>query len=565
MKTMSERSTVESAPTELAETPDIFGAYPRLTDDQIATLEAGGTRRVVAPGETLIEEGKPSDNFYVILSGKVAVITTDDEGNRHVIRVHGARRFLGELGDLEGQASFFTAQVIEPGEVLVVPAQNVRALVAHDPVLSDVILRAYLVRRSLLIQQESGFRIIGSCYSPDTARLREFAARNRLPHKWVDLERDKRAERLLRRFGITVQDTPVVIWGGEVLRNPTNAELARRVGLPVPDTMHDECDVIVVGAGPAGLAAAVYAASDGLNIAAIEAIATGGQAGTSSRIENYLGFPAGVSGGDLAERAVLQARKFNARIAVSAEATRLESDGGQHLVRLAGDASVIARAVVLATGARYRRLAVPDIEKYHGNGVFYAATYQEALLCGNGPVVIVGGGNSAGQAAVFLAERVSRVYLVIRGDDLSKDMSRYLIDQVERHPRVNVLTCTEVREVHGNAELKKVVVENNKTGERQQIEARALFVFIGAVPNTAWLRGTIRLDEKGFVPTGPAAMYTDGKSERPRPQRQRTMLETSRPGVFAAGDVRSGSVKRVASAVGEGAMAVRLIHEYFGA
>ena len=454
--------------------------------------------------------------------------------------------------------------MIEPGEVLVVPAQHVRALVAHDPVLSDLILRAYLVRRSLLIQQESGFRIIGSCYSPDTARLREFAARNRLPHKWIDLERDKNAERLLRRFGITEEDTPVVIWGGEVLRNPTNAELARRVGLPVPDTMRDECDVVVVGAGPAGLAAAVYGASDGLNTAAMEAIATGGQAGTSSKIENYLGFPAGVSGGDLAERAVLQARKFSARIAVSAEATRLESDGGQHLVRLANDASVIARAVVLATGARYRQLAVPGIDKYHGDGVFSAATYQEALLCGDGPVIIVGGGNSAGQAAVFLADTVSRVYLMIRGDDLAKDMSRYLIYQIQRHPCVTVLTCTEVRDVHGNGELKMVGVENNKTGERQEIQARALFVFIGAVPNTAWLRGTIQLDEKGFVPTGPAAMYTNGDGDQRRPQRQPMILETSRPGVFAAGDVRSGSVKRVASAVGEGSMAIRQVHEYFG-
>ena len=394
--------------------------------------------------------------------------------------------------------------------------------------------------------------------------MREFAARNRLPHRWIDLERDKHAERLLQRFGVSPQDTPVVIWGGEVLRNPTNTELARRVGLPVPDTVPDESDVVVVGAGPAGLGAAVYAASDGLTTAAMERIATGGQAGTSSRIENYLGFPGGISGGDLAERAALQAAKFGARIMVSAEIIRLESGDGQHQLTLADGATVVARAVVLATGARYRRLAVPGLESFEGDGVYYAATVQEALLCGTGPVVIVGGGNSAGQAAVFLAGRVSRVYVVIRGDDLNKTMSRYLIDQIDRHPRVTVRSCTEVREVHGDDKLSEVVIEDKRTGERHSIQTRALFVFIGADPNTSWLAGAIQLDDRGFVPTGPAALYSDADGNQGRTQRQPMMLETSQPGVFAVGDVRSGSVKRVASAVGEGSMAIRQIHEYFG-
>ena len=561
---MSEAAIDQRESPPLAETPDIYGAYPRLSDDQIATLEAGGARRAVGTGETLVREGELSDYFFVILSGKVAVTTTDDAGNRHVIRVHGPGRFLGELGDLEGQAAFYTAEVVEPGEVLVVPTERVRALVAHDPVLSDLILRAYLLRRSLLIQEESGFRIIGSCYSPDTARLREFAARNRLPHRWIDLERDKHAERLLQRFGVSPQDAPVVIWGGEVLRNPTNTELARRVGLPVPDTVPDESDVVVVGAGPAGLGAAVYAASDGLTTAAMERIATGGQAGTSSKIENYLGFPGGISGADLAERAVLQAGKFGARIIVSAEITRLESGDGQHRVTLADGGSVVARAVVLAMGARYRRLAVPGIESFEGNGVYYAATFQEALMCGTGPVVIVGGGNSAGQAAVFLAAQVSRVYVVIRGDDLNKTMSRYLVDQINRHPRVTVRSCTEIRQVHGNGALTAVLTEDKRTGERHSIQTRALFVFIGADPNTSWLAGAIELDDHGFVPTGPAALYSDTDGARRSTQRRPMMLETSQPGVFAVGDVRSGSVKRVASAVGEGSMAIRQIHEYFG-
>src|ERR1700731_3079540 len=564
MRTMSEAAAADPRTSiPLAESPDIYGAYPRLSDDQIARLEAGGARRAVKAGETLVREGERSNYFFVILSGKVAVTTTDDASNRHVIRVHGPGRFLGELGDLEGQAAFYTAEVVEPGEVLVVPTERVRALVAHDPVLSDLILRAYLWRRSLLIQEGSGFRIIGSCYSPDTARLREFAARNRLPHRWLDLERDKQAERLLQRFGVAARNTPVVIWGGEVLRNPTNTELARRVGLPVPDTVPDESDV-VVGAGPAGLGAAVYAASDGLTTAAMERIATGGQAGTSSKIENYLGFPGGISGADLAERAVLQAGKFGARIIVSAEITRLESGGGQHRVTLADGGSVVARAVVLATGARYRRLAVPGIESFEGNGVYYAATFQEALMCGTGPVVIVGGGNSAGQAAIFLAARVSRVYLVIRGDDLNTSMSRYLVDQILQHPRVTVRSCTEIREVHGDGALTAVVTEDKRTGERHWIETRALFVFIGADPNTSWLAGAIELDDHGYVLTGSAAHYSNTDANHGRTQRHPMMLETSRPGVFAAGDVRSGSVKRVASAVGEGSMAIRQIHEYFG-
>lgn len=561
---MSEATVDQRESSALAETPDVYGAYPRLSDDQIATLEQGGSRRTVGIGEMLVREGERADHFFVVLAGKVAVSATDDAGNRRVKRVHGPRRFLGELGDLEGQAAFYTAEVVEPGEVLLVPTERVRELVAHDQELSDLILRAYLWRRSLLIQEGFGFRIIGSCYSPDTVRLREFAARNRLPHRWFDLERDKQAERLFERFGVTAQDTPVVIWGGAVLRNPTNAELARRVGLPVPDTAVNESDVVVVGAGPAGLGAAVYAASDGLTTAAMERIATGGQAGTSSRIENYLGFPAGISGGDLAERAALQAVKFGARISVSAEIVRLESGDGQHQVTLADGTTLVARAVVLATGARYRKLAVPGIESFEGDGVYYAATVQEALVCGTGPVVIVGGGNSAGQAAVFLADRVSQVYVVIRGENLSKTMSRYLVDQVERHPRVTVRSCTEVREVHGDDKLKEVVIEDNRTSERQSIQTRALFVFIGADPHTSWLDGAVHLDDRGFIPTGPAALYSDVADGQMRTPRQPTTLETSRPGVFAVGDVRSGSVKRVSSAVGEGSMAVRQIHEYFG-
>ncbi|MDX1883872.1 FAD-dependent oxidoreductase [Mycolicibacterium sp. 120270] len=559
---MSEAPPAEDVSASLEETPDIHGAYPRLSEMQIATLEAGGERRHVAPGDVLVREGTPSDSFYVILSGKVAIIAEDPLGVRRIIGVHGPRRFLGELGDLEGEAAFYTAKVAEAGEVLVVPAQLVRTLVAENPVLSDLILRAFLIRRTLLIEEGTGFWIIGSCYSPDTTRLREFAARNRLPHRWFDLERDKHAELLLQRFGVGPQDTPVVIWGDEVLKNPPNSELARRVGLPVPDVIHDEHDLVVVGAGPAGLAAAVYGSSDGLTTAAAEAIAAGGQAGTSSRIENYLGFPSGLSGAELAERALIQADKFGTDLMISAEACRLESDTGQHLVCLADTTFVVGRAVILAMGARYRKLAVPGIERFEGNGVYYAATFQEALLCGAGPVVIVGGGNSAGQAAVFLASRVSRVYLLIRGGDIAKGMSRYLVDQIARQPRIKVCLHTEVREVHGLNQLETVVAEDNRTGERIRIDTTALFVFIGATPNTAWLQGVITLDDHGFIATGSAALYSaDGRAGL-RIDQEPMMLETSRAGVFAAGDVRSGSVKRVASAVGEGSIAVREVEQF---
>ncbi|AOD20939.1 cyclic nucleotide-binding protein [Rhodococcus sp. p52] len=570
---MSTRTSSEDAapvpdsPPVDDETPDEEGAFPRLTDDQVATLEVGGTRRSVHTGEVLIREGAPSNDFFVILSGKVAVIDEGAvDGERRILRVHGPGRFLGELGLLDGQVAFFTAEVIEDGEVLVVPAERVRALVAHDLVLSDLILRAYLVRRHLLIGLGSGFRIIGSCYSPDTLRLREFAMRNRLPHRWIDLERDERAEQLLRSLGVAPEDTPVVIWHGEkVLRNPTNAELARIVGLPVPvpDAAQDVCDLVVVGAGPAGLAASVYGSSDGLNTVTLESIAAGGQASTSSRIENYLGFPAGISGAELAERAVIQAGKFGTRLLVSAEVTGLGSEAGNHVLQLADGGEIRGRALVLATGARYRKLTVPGIEALEGTSVYYAATHQEARMCGTDPVAIVGGGNSAGQATVFLADQVSHVHLLIRGDDLGKSMSRYLVDQIERHPRVTVHRNTEVRTVHGEKYLEEIVVEDNRTGEQDTIGVHALFVFIGAMPHTGWLADAIALDDHGFVLTGLDAVRARGDGDRRIGAGLSRTLETSRPGLFAAGDVRSGSVKRGASAVGEGAMAVRQIHEYF--
>ncbi|MER7777763.1 FAD-dependent oxidoreductase [Streptomyces sp. NPDC096191] len=545
------------------ETPDQYGAFPRLSPEQLQVLTAHGERRRTAENEVLYREGEPFREFLAILGGTVEILHDHGGPEERTVAVHGPGRFLGELGLLEGQAAFDTAVVREPGEILAVPVDRQRALVGRDPVLGDLILRAYLGRRYLLIGLGAGFRILGSCYSPDTLRLREFAARNRLPHRWVDLEKDKEAEALLRRFGIRPEETPVVLWkGDQVLRNPSNAELARLIGLPAASPEAGRYDVLVVGAGPAGLAAAVYGASDGLTTAVVDAVATGGQAGTSSRIENYLGFPSGISGGELIERAVLQARKFDARLMVPAKVTGLTPHDDEYVVGFADGSRARAGAVVLASGVWYRRLEVPGIDRLEGISVYYAATVHEASLCRADPVAVVGGGNSAGQAALFLANHASKVQLLVRGGDLNADMSRYLVDQVERHPKIEVLLHTEVRRVLGAEKLEALLVEDNTNGRRRELQAAALFVFIGARPRTDWLRDVLALDEKGFVLTGAAAQPLADPARWASLGRGPLLLETTLPGVFAAGDVRSGSVKRVAAATGEGAMSIHLVHEH---
>ena len=423
----------------LTESPDVYGAFPRLSDEQIAALETVGERRRIKPGDVLYREGDGNCDFFVILEGKVAIVEESGAGER-VIGVHGPRRFLGELGLVTGQAVFVSAVVREPGEVLVVPQERLREIVTHDLVLGDQILRALIMRRAILIGLGIGFRIVGSRYSPDTRRLRDFAIRNRLPHHWVDLESDPGAEEVLRRLGLAPEECPIVLLGpGHVLRNPSNAELARALGLRPPSASEATCDLIVVGGGPAGLAAAVYGASEGLETVVLESLATGGQAGTSSRIENYLGFPAGISGAELAERATIQAQKFGARITIPGEAVGLEALDGTFRVRLRDGESVIGRAVVVATGVRYRKLPIADLARFEGTSVHYAATQIEAQLCRGDPVVVVGGGNSAGQAALLLSRYVPRVSLVVREQDLEENMSRYLVDRIASIPSVDVL------------------------------------------------------------------------------------------------------------------------------
>ena len=514
-----------TGPVPLPETPDLQGAYPRLSGEQLQTLSAHGERRATRPGEVLYREGDEDYDFFVVLAGTVAVVEKQGGGAERVVAVHGPGRFLGELSLLCDQAALLTAVVHEPGQVLAVPVERLRELVAQDPALGDLVLRAYLIRRSILIELGVGLRIIGSRFSSDTKRLLEFAARNLLPHRWIDLERDREAEELLSQLGVKPEDTPVVIWRGEqVLRNPSNPELARSIGLLDPSSGSISCDLVVVGAGPAGLAAAVYGASEGLTTVVLDEVATGGQAGTSSRIENYLGFPSGISGSELAGRAVIQAEKFGARIKVPAEAIALERHDGHHLVKLDGGMSISARTVVIATGARYRRLDLPRLEQFEETSVYYAATQVEARVCRNDPVAVVGGGNSAGQATVFLAQHAARVWLVVREDALAATCHATWWTGSSAWATSRCCVNTEVRELLGDDTLEALVVEDNRTGERRTLDARAMFVFIGVQPHARWLADQLALDDNGFILTGADAAGPNGG----RPGRSRRAADRCR-------------------------------------
>jgi thioredoxin reductase (NADPH) len=546
------------------ETPDRhgLGAFPRLDDKQMERFAALGRVRAVEPGEVLFAEGEQGESFFVIKSGAVAIVE-DYGGKNRFIGLHKTGRFLGELGLLVGQRLYLTGVVRDAGEVIEVPLDTVREIVDEEKGLSDMILGAFIARRQILIGIGTGIRLIGSRFSPDSRRLREFLARNRMPHHWIDLEEDEDADAFLRQLHVEPDETPVVIIrAGEILRNPSEAELGKALGFGSRGASPDLCDLVVVGAGPAGLAASLYAASEGLDVQSVESVATGGQAGTSARIENYLGFPAGISGSELTQRAGVQAIKFGARLAMPAAAVKLTSEAGRHQVELSTGQVATGRSVVIATGASYRRLDVPRLEEFEMGGVYYAATEAEANLCAGDPVVIVGGGNSAGQAAMFLSQKSPGLHLLIRGDDLGKSMSRYLVDQIERNELIRVCRHTEVAALDGDRELESITMVDNRSGERTEAPAKALFVFIGAEPHTGWLAGQLASDEHGFLLTGRDVQgdhLAEYDGDRP------LFLETSRPGIFAVGDVHSGSIKRVASAVGEGSMAVRLVHQRLAA
>ena len=535
-------------------------AFPTLDASEIRAIDALGKRRSVSAGEYLYREGDARYDFYVVLSGAVEIVVQSDGEERLVARF-GSGQFLGELNLLSGQRVYVSARVAESGDVIDVPAAALRELFASRPKLADTILAAFLARRARLLRDASMvIRLVGSRFSPDSLRLREYLARNRIPHEFMDADRDPRVERLLRDLAVGPADLPVVIAPGMVLRHPTPGELASYLGLTLDSLSQRGFDLVVIGGGPAGLAAGVYGASEGLDTLVLEMVAVGGQAGASSRIENYLGFPTGISGADLTQRAVVQAEKFGARLTSPCAATGLREASGYLVVALSDGTEVTGRALIVASGARYRRLDAARLEDFEGNGVYYAATEIESRLCAGSPVVVVGGGNSAGQAAMFLADSGSQVAIVIRGSDLGKSMSRYLVDRIQADARIGVRTNTEVAGLEGDRSL--TAVRLRTAGGDSVLPCAGLFSFIGAEPASGWLSGCAALDEHGFVLTDRSLGADRLDTRWETLGRLPLPFETSQPGLFAVGDLRSGSIKRVAAAVGEGSAAVRSVHEY---
>jgi thioredoxin reductase (NADPH) len=533
-------------------------AFPRLSDAQIGTLAQFATRRRFREGESLFEAGGNSNAFFIVTSGSVEIIDRSGSEPR-TVTVHQPGEFTGDIDILSRRRPLVTAVARGDTDVLEITPSDIRRVISERPAIGEVILRAFIARREALI--DSGFqgvRVIGPGRSREAYQLLEFLSRNQVPVTWIDTDEDPGVGELLRHFGLGEHDLPAVACAGRpLMRNPSVEDLAEAVGLKPPLGI-DVYDLVIIGAGPAGLAAAVYGSSEGLRTLVLERAAPGGQAGASMKIENYLGFPTGITGAQLTSRATLQAQKFDTRFSVPSPVTALERHDAHFVVRLADGESASARCVLIATGADYRRLDVPGSTRFDGVGLYYEATPTELGACGQAQVVLVGAGNSAGQAAVFLAEHLAHVLLLVRGGDLRKSMSSYLTDRIEEVKNIEVLYHTEIRRMDGGERLENVDIENTETGETRTVATPAVFTFIGAVPRTDWLPPEIETDAKGFIRTGRAvARSPHWSAERPP-----FLLETSQPGVFAAGDARLGSVKRVASAVGEGSMAVTFVHEY---
>src|SRR5579871_1033132 len=536
-------------------------AFPTLDAAQIAEISRCATvsPRLYRDGEALFTVGDRDFAFFIVKSGTIRIIDSSGDAPRE-ITVHREGGFSVVITHLTGNPSVVSGIAMGDTEVYEISRHALQRVLNQCPGLSDIILQAFIARRQLLRSSPdfTGLRVIGSLYSPDTTRIRDFLAKNRVLFTWVDVETDPQVDQLLKQFGVTEADMPVVSCGRRGLRrNPSNLELADAIGIhrPVEKALYD---LVVVGAGPAGLAAAVYGASEGLRTVMIERTAPGGQAGSSMRIENYLGFPTGLTGSELADRAILQANKFGAGLSVPTSVNRLTFEETYPTVILDDGETVLTKCLLIATGADYRRLGVEGCEKYEGRGVYYVATPNGVQQCRGADVLVVGGGNSAGQAAVYLSQHARRVLLVIRGDDLYASMSSYLVRRIEQIPNVELLCSTTIQRMAGNGHLDSVEIRSSRTGEERRVQTPAVFSFIGALPRTDWLPPQIERDNKGFVRTGPDLAQSPHWPLR----RQPFLLETSKPGVFAAGDVRSSSVKRIASAVGEGSMAVQFVHEY---
>jgi thioredoxin reductase (NADPH) len=536
-------------------------AFPTLTPAQAARIATHGRRRSTTRGDVLVEIGDRPVPFFVVVSGEVEGVLPGDAGETLIVRLQ-AGQFSGEVTVISGRRALVRLRVSEAGEVIHIEREQFLALIQTDAELSEILMRSFILRRVALIARDLGdVVVIGSTHSAGTLRVKEFLTRNGHPFHTLDLDRDRDAQELLDRFQVGIADIPVLICRGDaVLRNPTNAEIAACLGFNENIDRTRVNDVVVVGAGPSGLAAAVYGASEGLDVLVLESNVPGGQAGSSSRIENYLGFPTGISGLELTGRAYNQAQKFGARIMVATGATRLSCNGRQFTIGIDDGPPIPARAVIIATGAEYRKLALDNLSRFEGAGVYYGATPMEAQLCAGEEVVVVGGGNSAGQAAVFLASTARRVHMLVRGRGLADTMSRYLIRRIEENPAIVLRTRTQIVTLEGNRALERVTWRDDAAGAIESHAIGHVFVMTGADPNTRWLDGCLALDERGFVKTGPD-LSTDDLAKANWPlTRPPYLLETSRPGIFAVGDVRGGNIKRVASAVGEGSIAIAFVH-----
>jgi thioredoxin reductase (NADPH) len=557
---MTETEIAEPAPLTLTSQADRI--FPTLTSAQVARIAAHGRRRAVEAGEVLAEAGAAAVPFFVVLSGRIEIVRPSGAAEQLVV-AHAAGQFTGEINMLSGRPALLRLRATAPGEVVELDRDRLLTLVQTDAELGEIIMRAFILRRVELIAHGFGDVVLmGSDHCAETLRVKEFLTRNGHPYSYIDLDRDADVQNLLDRFHVSPGDVPVLICRGDVvLRSPTNQQIADCLGFNEAIEQTHLRDVVIVGAGPAGLAAAVYAASEGLDVLVLETSAPGGQAGSSSKIENYLGFPTGISGQALGARAYTQAQKFGAQVMIARGAHRLACERKPYAVEIDGGPRVPARTVIIATGAEYRKPPLANMTRFENAGVYYGATFMEAQLCRGEEVIVVGGGNSAGQAAVFLAQTAKHVHMLVRSNGLAESMSRYLIRRIELSPAITLRTCTEIEALEGANHLERVRWRNSDTGVAETRAIRHVFVMTGANPSTHWLAGCVALDAKGFIKTGPDLTPDDLTAVKwplPRPPH---LLETSLPGVFAVGDVRGGSVKRVASAVGEGSIAISFVHQ----
>ncbi len=535
--------------------------FPTLTPAQIARVAEHGSARPIRKGEVLVEAGDHGVPFFVVREGRLEVVRPA-EATETLIATHGPGQFTGEVNMLSGRRALLRTRVSESGEVIQLDHENLLSLVQLDSELGEIFLRAFIFRRLELISHGIGdVVLLGSSHCPGTLRVREFLTRNGHPYAYIDVDRDAGVQEMLDQFQVTAADMPVLICRGElVLKNPTNQQVAECLGFTEEIDAPQIRDLVVLGAGPAGLAAAVYGASEGLDVLVLESRVPGGQAGSSSRIENYLGFPTGISGQELTARAYTQAQKFGAGVLIAKGARRLLCDRKPYALEMDDGQRVPARTIVIATGAEYRKPSLDGLERFEGAGVYYGATFMEAQLCAGEEVIVVGGGNSAGQAAVFLAQTARHVHILVRSKGLAESMSRYLIRRIEDNPAITLRTRTELTRAEGENHLERVTWLDQQVGTPETHNIRHVFVMTGAIPSTGWIGECIVLDEKGFIKTGPDLSKDELNAARWPLARPPFLLETSLPGVFAVGDIRSGSIKRVASAVGEGSISVSFVH-----